>query len=70
MRVDLDAEAGYVRRLLDSIQRLIPRRQRLPGLRIDVRVPVRIPGRKYAVVDDAVTLRPPHLVVGRGQDPA
>ena len=66
--VDLDSEPGHVRRLLDRVRRLIPGRQRFARLRVDVHLPVGVPGREDAVVDDPVALRPPHLVVGRGGD--
>ena len=57
--------------IADGVDGLVPGRQNFPGGRVEVGACVLVPHRRHVTVeaDDGV-VRPPHLVVGRGQDPA
>ena len=70
--VEAGAEPGYVPRLVlvgDGVEGLVPVRQDLAGVRVEVGARVLIPDRQVpAVVLDGLGWWPPDLVVGGGDD--
>ena len=70
--VEPRAEPGYVQRLVlvaDGVEGLVPGRQDLAGVGVEVGAGVLVPDRQVAaVVCDGLGGGPPDLVVGRGDD--
>ena len=68
------SEPGHVQRLVlvaDGVEGLVPGGQDFPGGRVEVGACLLVPhGQLVAVEADDGGIGPPHLVVGRGQDPA
>ncbi len=66
-------EPGHAHRLIlggDRVESVVPGGQDFPGARINIRTPVLIPHRPRLPVElHGRGVRPPHLVVGRGQNP-